>query len=475
MLHDGVALVALPNPGLSVLDAKTRIPSSNTKEHDVKSILWTIAAIVAVGSVLAESAPAGAHIHWASAAKYRLIDLGTFGGPNSFVDAAEPALMMNSHGVVVGVSDTAAADPHPSSCFNSDCYLDHAFSAAVSGRVTDLGALPGKNSSDAGQISDSGIILGSSQNGTVNPITKQPAAVAVYWIGGKLRPLHGLGGSQSAAMGVNNGRTIVGWALNKTPYTTSIWGNLGTEQRAVLWRPGQKVEDLGTLGGPSAVAYLVNTHGVIAGQADTNNVINAATGSPTADPFLWRKRRMTDLGTLGGTNGSPVALNNRGEVAGQSDLEGDTTLHPFLWSHGRMNDLGTLGGANGIAEWMNNAGHVVGIADLPGGKVHHGFLWRNGKMIDLGVARGKTCSGAFGVNSKDQVVGASGICGGPENTHTGFLWQRGHMIDLNTLISLPASGLRVADGNAINDRGDIAGIGVLPNGDEHVVLLVPRR
>jgi len=76
---------------------------------------------------------------------------------------------------------------------------------------------------------------------------------------------------------------------------------------------------------------------------------------------------MLDLGTLGGTLGSAAALNNRGEVVGQSNLAGDLIFHPFLWTKSRgMQDLGTFGGDTGTTEWINDAGEVVGKADLPG-------------------------------------------------------------------------------------------------------------
>ena len=434
-----------------------------------------MAAFIAVGSVVLTAMPAGARVDGRSAGRYRLVDFGTFGGPNAFYDGFQPALMMNSRGVVTGLADTKIADPHPSSCFNpDDCYLVHAFSGTRTGNVTDLGALPGVNSSHSDAINDSGMIVGQSQNGKIDPSLHQPTAVATYWIHGHLRRLPGLRGTQSFAMGVNNGGVMVGWASNTTPYTTSPWGNLGTEQRAVLWRAGKRIKDLGTLGGPAAVAYLVNSHGAVTGQSLTNDTVNQATGMPTADPFLWRNNRMQDLGTLGGVNGSPVALNDRGEVAGQSDLKGDAAYHPFLWSAGKMIDLGTLGGTNGFPYAMNNAGHVVGSADLSANNVHHGFLWRDRKMIDLGVAKGKTCSTAFDVNSKDQVVGESHTCGS-DPKQIAILWQKGHIVDLNTLVSPAAPGWRLAEGLAINNRGDIAAYGIPPNGHVHIVLLVPRK
>jgi len=57
-------------------------------------------------------------------------------------------------------------------------------------------------------------------------------------------------------------------------------------------------------------------------------------------PFLWENGRMMDLGTLGGTCGFPLALNNSGQVVGVSNLPGDLTTHAFLWpgADGEMQD-----------------------------------------------------------------------------------------------------------------------------------------
>ena len=189
---------------------------------------------------------------------------------------------------------------------------------------------------------------------------------------------------------------------------------------------------------------------------------------------------MIDLGTFGGTcgvvgsfanAGSGGAINGRGQIIGTSNLTGNQAHHAFLWNEGALSDLGTLGGDNSEAYWINDAGEIVGRADVPGNEHnHHAFLWKNGRMRDLGKAKGWPCSTAIDINSKGQVIIDTGICGvggGP-----GLLWENGALYDLNTLIP-PNSGFVIGDVNYINDRGEIAVTGILPNGDQHALLLVP--
>ena len=182
---------------------------------------------------------------------------------------------------------------------------------------------------------------------------------------------------------------------------------------------------------------------------------------------------MIDLGSLGGVFGLPNYLNNRGEVAGTSDLAGDLNFHGFLWDGRSLLDLRTLGGNNSEAFWVSNSGLVVGRADFSlESAAHHAFLWKNGAMTDLGTLGLCRNSTALSVNSKGEVVGDTGNCpngdGGPS-----FFSEHGKpMVDINTLL-IPGSEIEVIDAFDINDRGEIVGGGVLPNGDEHAVLLIP--
>ena len=81
----------------------------------------------------------------------------------------------------------------------------------------------------------------------------------------------------------------------------------------------------------------------------------------------------------------------------------------FFGREGLLLDLGTLGGKTSAPGFISGTGDVVGVADLPGSlpQNHHAILWRNGNRIDLGVLKGDSCSRAYGVNSRGQVVGNS--------------------------------------------------------------------
>src|SRR5262245_9291991 len=70
--------------------------------------------------------------------RYKLIDLGTFGGPLSTFEFS--ARVINNQGTAVGAADTAIPDPFAPNCFSPNCVVQHAFQWR-DGVLTDLGAL----------------------------------------------------------------------------------------------------------------------------------------------------------------------------------------------------------------------------------------------------------------------------------------------------------------------------------------------
>jgi probable HAF family extracellular repeat protein len=407
--------------------------------------------------------------------QYKLIDLGTFGGPNSYVPNFS-LVSINSQGAVIVEADTTIPDPYYPNCFQPDCLVNHA-GIWHHGVLTDLGVLPGVNTGAPTWINNGGVVTGVSEDGVIDPLTGGPEIHAVVWKHDQVIDLGTFGGASSVALAVNNRDTVTGFALNTIldPFEPSFGPpNFfccgATQMHAFLWQ-GRALRDLGTLGGPDSAGEFVNERGQVAGVSYTSFDPNQNTGIPTQDPFLWDDGNMIDLGTLGGTAGWPWGLNNKGQVTGQSNLADDVHFHAFLWTRGRLKDLGTLGGDNSSARWINDAGEVVGRADLyPDLNTRHGFLWKNGAMTDLGVVGSDPCSTAYAINSSEQIVGVSSPCG--QSGH-GFLWENGGpMVDLQTLV-LPGSDLTIGEVLYINDAGEISGFGTDSNGDQRGLLLIP--
>ena len=84
---------------------------------------------------------------------YKLIDLGTFGGPVSYITESEQWLLNN--GTLAGIADTSIPDPYAPNCFVPECLVQHAFEWQ-DGVLTDLGALPGGSSSISNWINSPG-------------------------------------------------------------------------------------------------------------------------------------------------------------------------------------------------------------------------------------------------------------------------------------------------------------------------------
>jgi probable HAF family extracellular repeat protein len=81
---------------------------------------------------------------------------------------------------------------------------------------------------------------------------------------------------------------------------------------------------------------------------------------------------MTELGSLGGTQTNPLAINDRGQVVGSSrTATSGTSTHAFLWENGEIVDLNDLivpgsGWVLQQATCINASGQIVGTGLLNG-------------------------------------------------------------------------------------------------------------
>ncbi len=200
--------------------------------------------------------------------------------------------------------------------------------------------------------------------------------------------------------------------------------------------PEYEIIDLGSLGGGNTTPRAVNEAGQVAGWSYTpytpDGFFNHA--------FLWDPvdvDGMIDLGTLSGREYSnALALNDYGVVVGSSG--GSDELWPVIWDsvNGMRYLDGLEEGCEGGALGINNAGQVVGIGG--DGEACGGFLWSGGSVtyFDRGVGTA--------INNAGQVAG---------NTADGaFIWDSENgMRDLGTL---PGYESRAS---AISDAGQVVG------------------
>jgi uncharacterized membrane protein len=152
--------------------------------------------------------------------RYKLVDLGTLGGPHSYGSVnGEGFQLLNDAGVVSSFADTATPDPSaPNFCYNPlDCFMAHAF-RWKDGVLTDLGALPGMNSSAAGSINARGWSAGQSQISMIDPAIGIPEFRAVAWNQDGIMNLGTLpGGTESLGIYINDSGQVIGFSDNGVP------------------------------------------------------------------------------------------------------------------------------------------------------------------------------------------------------------------------------------------------------------------
>jgi len=405
--------------------------------------------------------------------RYRLVDVGTFGGPNSQTNGT--SRIMNNFGVVAGMADSDQLCPQVSGL--SPGFVSPAFMWRQ-GVLTNIGLLPGGCASLPVGINERGTIVGVSDNDIIDPQTGTTEIRADMRKNSQIRDLGTFGGHNGLSADVNNHDIVVGGAENEEPDPFDFGGAviLGlpspTAWQAFAWSAGT-LYNLGTLGGPDSFAFFINDLNEINGLSFTNAISNPTTGLPTVEPFIWKNGHMRTLGTLGGTMAYVANITNHSEIVGLSDLAGDTVAHAYDWKPRQgMKDLGVLGGTYSNAAWVNEAGEIVGASTTANNEAVHAVRWRFGKIEDLGTVAGLSCSVTAQINVRGQIAGESFDCNDPSIGHA-TLWEpNGRAIDLNAFLR-PGSDLTLFETHFVNDRGEIVAVGVLPNGDQHIVVMVP--
>ena len=286
-----------------------------------------------------------------------ITDLGTLGGPDSFINAP----VKNESGEIAGLAETSTPDPLGETfCFGFIGFQDG---------VTCLGFL---------------------------------------WRDGVMAPLPPLaGGNNSQAWGVNNRGQVVGFAENGTHDSTCTAPQV-LQFEAVIWGPKKgQIQQLPPLPGDSdGVGASINDKGEVAGCSG----ICANVGNPSClHAVLWKNGSPTNVGGSGPLNFG-AAINNRGQVLVESLLPDNTTFHSFLWQKGVSTDLGMLPGHPlTFATGLNNKGQVVGHSCDATDTFCVAYLWEDGVMTDLNMLVPPSVSGSLfyagDINDRGEIAG----------------------------------------------------------------------
>jgi probable HAF family extracellular repeat protein len=263
--------------------------------------------------------------------------------------------------------------------------------------------------------------------------------------------------------------------------------------------PGYTITDLGTLGGTYSYGFGINNLGVATGGAATPT----QTGGVAETAFLWYRRHITDLGTLGGLacpgcNSEAGPANVWGAVTIISDTSrNDPNGEDFcafgthlqclgaIWRNGILTPLPTLSGGNNASAFdINDEGEVVGSSEngTKDGTCSSGTSFQalryepvtwgpNGKINELRPPGADTVGFAFGINDSGEVVGSTGLCSNttlppvaPAGQHA-VLWDKhGSPMDLGQLEGPP----NVA--TSVNNRDEVVGTSESSDGTLHAFL-----
>lgn len=217
--------------------------------------------------------------------------------------------------------------------------------------------------------------------------------------------------------------------------------------------PQYEVINLGTLGGTRSEAYAINDAGQVVGEsyASGNGTLRATLFSGTGSGNI-------NLGTLGGIGSAAYAINNNGQIVGVSRTS-TNAIHGVVYSgtgSGNL-DLGTLSGTDSYARAINNHGQIAGYASSGAG------TGVNNAILFSGTGSGNTNLGTLGgglseaiaINNHGQIVGYATSSNDGIYHATLFSGTGSGNTNLGTL-----SGTR-SFAYGINDNGQIVGTATL--------------
>ncbi len=244
----------------------------------------------------------------------------------------------------------------------------------------------------------------------------------------------------SSAHGINDAGIVVGGL------------DYGGLLHASVWQSNGHFTELGTITRYDNVAYDINESGQFIGNyhhADFGYLAWVDTG-----PGI---KRLHSYGQSYAT-----AIYNVGQIAGGATTR--TGFHAVIWTiFGELRDLNRRSEYS-IGYGINDLGDVVGDAyDIYGHETAHIWL-ADGREFDLALPYSEATS----INNRGEVTG--------NFNNAAFIWtQQTGVVSLNRLLDESGQGWSLEKAIAINDAGQIVGMGrILGSRYDRAFLLTPH-
>ena len=317
--------------------------------------------VLARGFVVAVSTLGAADaLAQANPPRYVVTDVGDLGGGETM------AASINSSGQIVGTSYLAGHT------MGNTCDERRAF-LYENGAMSELPSLPGTRFASRGADQRSGRRRGDQQRLRRRPSCTAGCVPGYCEIQTPALVSNGQAVDLSApspwyagvASDVNSIGQVVGWSRKADLPNPRTW-------HGYLWENGVRT-DLGTLDRDWSIATSINDDGVVVGYSQL------VEGGGEVYGFLWNGGAMTPLPALGAnTYNGANEVNAAGEAVGWSGPTSSETRPVFYPATGGVLDLGSLGGTQSSAYAMNDRGSVVGYSYTAGDLSRHAFLHRTG-------------------------------------------------------------------------------------------------
>jgi probable HAF family extracellular repeat protein len=343
-------------------------------------------------------------------ASYKVTDLGVLNNGNLGC-----AMNVNNKGWTEIMYGTL--DPFSDSLFG--ILVQGRAAVNIDGLTIDLGTLGGPNSwMNWGQINERGQVVGMAETSVPDPDGEDVCGFGTgltcrpfLWQNGHMSALPTVGGNNGQASAINNRGQIAGFAETTVIDSGCPPGPPFKTTLPVLWEKG-KAQPLPTVGSdPDGVAYGINDQGQAVGYSGTCTAALHA--------VLWQNGTASPLPDLGFPRSNLAwGISDQGQIVGQVRSSDGTTKYPTLWQNGTMTNLGLLPGDFGAsASGINNQGQVVGSAWDSNFNWSHGFIWQNGVLTDLNTLFPASSNlyvvMANKINDRGQISGMALVLSGP--------------------------------------------------------------